>query len=124
MELQIIHQKIFEIRGHRVMLDFHLAELYGVENRALKQAVKRNPGRFPPDFMFQLSYADAEVMVSQNVIPSESNLGGALPFAFTEQGVAMLPSILKMRMVENVSRGVAKPQRKKMFLKSLIFFVS
>lgn len=55
MELQLIQQKIFEIRGYRVMMDFHLAELYEVENRALKQAVRRNMDRFPSDFMFQLT---------------------------------------------------------------------
>lgn len=95
MELQVIHQRIFEIRGHRVMLDFHLAELYSVETRVLKQAVRRNPNRFPRDFMFQLTHMEVEVMVSQNVIPSKSHFGGALPFAFTEQGVAMLSSILR-----------------------------
>ncbi len=108
MEIQIIHQKIFEIRGHRVMLDFHLAELYGVENRALKQAVKRNPGRFPSDFMFQLSDTETEVMVSQNVIPSKSHLGGALPFAFTEQGVAMLSSILRSERAIQVNIAIMR----------------
>lgn len=69
------------------MLDFHLAELYCVETRALKQAVKRNKSRFPSD-------REITRMVSQNVIPSKSYLGGARPFAFTEQGVAMLSSVL------------------------------
>ena len=95
MELQIIQNKIIEIRGHRIILDLHLAELYNVETRALKQAVKRNLERFPSDFMFELSPEEVNNMVSQNVIPSKQNFGGALPFAFTEQGVAMLSSVLR-----------------------------
>ena len=94
MDLQVIQNKIFEVRGCRVMLDFHLAELYQVETRALKQAVKRNIGRFPSDFMFVLSKEEANLLlsigVSQNVIPPDYNFGAALPMAFTEQGVAML----------------------------------
>jgi hypothetical protein len=97
MELQIIQNKIIEIRGHKVMLDFHLAELYEVETRALKQAVKRNMERFPSDFMFKLTEKEMEMVVSQNVIPSKSYFGGAVPFAFTEQGVAMLSSVLKSK---------------------------
>jgi ORF6N domain len=95
MELQIVQNKILEIRGHRIILDLHLAELYNVETRALKQAVKRNLERFPSDFMFELSPEEVNNMVSQNVIPSKQNFGGALPFAFTEQGVAMLSSVLR-----------------------------
>jgi hypothetical protein len=98
-----ILRRIFLIRNEKVMLDFHLAELYGVETRALKQAVKRNIERFPDDFMFQLSTAEVEDMVSQNVIPSKSYLGGALPFAFTERGVAMLSSVLNSkRAIETI----------------------
>ena len=89
MDLQVIQNKIFEVRGCRVMLDFHLAELYQVETRALKQAVKRNIGRFPSDFMFVLSKEEANLLlsigVSQNVIPPDYNFGAALPMAFTEQ---------------------------------------
>lgn len=66
------------------MLDFDLAELYGVETRALKQAVKRNLDRFPTDFLFELTKSEVDEMVSQNVIPGRGKLGGALPFAFTE----------------------------------------
>lgn len=77
------------------MLDMHLAELYGVETRALKQAVKRNQERFPEDFMFILTDKEIEAVVSQNVIPHKKYLGGAAPFAFTETGVAMLSSVLK-----------------------------
>ena len=95
MELQLIQRKIYEIRGQKVMLDADLAELYEVETRALKQAVRRNSRRFPADFMFELSEIEIEQVVSQNVIPSKSYFGGAAPFAFTEQGVAMLSSILR-----------------------------
>jgi len=72
------------------MFDFHLALLYEVETRSLKQAVRRNANRFPEDFMFELTEDETKIMVSQNVIPSKSYLGGAVPMAFTEQGVAML----------------------------------
>ncbi|MFQ5963843.1 MAG: ORF6N domain-containing protein [Candidatus Scalinduaceae bacterium] len=82
------------IRGESVMLDYDLAMIYGVETRALKQAVKRNMKRFPDDFMFVLANDEVNALVSQNVIPSKSHLGGALPMAFTEQGVAMLSGIL------------------------------
>jgi hypothetical protein len=94
MELQLIQNKIFEIRGQRVMMDFDLAEMYCVDTRSLKQAVKRNINRFPPDFMFELSTDEWECLVSQIVIP---NRGGNrfLPYAFTEQGVAMLSSVLR-----------------------------
>src|SRR5271157_4485471 len=98
MDLQIIQQNIFTIRGHRVMIDFHLAELYEVENRSLKQAVRRNIERFPDDFMFELSKEEfnslKDSMVSQIVIP-QSLSTGYTPFVFTEQGVAMLSSVLK-----------------------------
>lgn len=92
--LEIIHNKIHVIRNQKVMLDFDLAELYEIENRSLKQAVKRNINRFLSDFMFELNEDEIENLVSQFVIPSKSKLGGALPFAFTEQGVAMLSSVL------------------------------
>ena len=87
--------KIMIIRGERVILDVHLAELYGVETRVLKQAVKRNLNRFPPDFMFELNEEEMDSMVSHSVIPHRKYFGGASPFAFTEPGVAMLSSVLK-----------------------------
>lgn len=68
----------------------YLVELYGVETRILNQAVKRNIHRFPDDFMFQLTDMEAEALVSQNVMPHKKHFGGSLPYAFTEQGVAML----------------------------------
>jgi hypothetical protein len=89
-----IERSILLIRGQKVILSTHLAELYDVETRALNQAVKRNIIRFPGDFMFQLSEAEAQQLVSQNVIPHKKYFGGSLPYAFTEQGVAMLSSVL------------------------------
>ena len=97
-ELTTIQSKIYEIRGQRVMLDFDLAALYQVETRVLKQAVRRNIERFPSDFMFELTADEfnslKDSLRSQFVI---SNKGGIryMPFAFTEQGVAMLSSALK-----------------------------
>jgi hypothetical protein len=90
-----IQNIIHTIRDVQVILDRDLAQFYSIENRALKQAVKRNPARFPNDFMFELSDNEIETLVSQNVIPSKKQLGGARPFAFTEQGVAILSSILQ-----------------------------
>ena len=94
MELQIIQNRIYEIRGLKVMLDYDLAELYEVETRALNQAVKRNMKRFPIDFMFQLNEEEADILKSQFVT---SSWGGTrkLPFAFTEHGVTMLASVLR-----------------------------
>lgn len=107
MDLKIIQNKIFEIRGSRVMLDLHLAELYRVETRALKQAVKRNIDRFPTDFMFELTADEAKQLinigVSQNVIPPGYNFGIALPMVFTEQGVAMLSSVLHSKVAIQVN---------------------
>lgn len=95
-ELTPIQNLIYEIRGHRIMLDSDLAALYEVETRALNQAVKRNINRFPVDFMFQLTKEEYQNLISQNVT---SNWGGVrkLPYAFTEQGVAMLSGILKSK---------------------------
>jgi hypothetical protein len=101
MESTIIQQKIYEIRGQKVMLDFDLATLYDVPTKALNQALKRNIGRFPPDFMFQLTHdewADLtdNTMRSHFVTASQKKRNlGAMPYAFTEHGVTMLASILK-----------------------------
>ena len=89
-----IKNKILQVRGIQVMLDRDLAKLYNIETRVLKQAIKRNIKRFPQDFMFKLTEKEIKVMVSQSVIPSKKYLGGVLPYAFTEQGVAILSSIL------------------------------
>ncbi|WP_304889859.1 ORF6N domain-containing protein [uncultured Bacteroides sp.] len=112
MDLQIIQNKIFEVRGCRVMLDYHLAELYQVETRALKQAVKRNIERFPSDFMFVLTKEEANLLlsigVSQNVIPPAYNFGVAMPMAFTEQGVAMLSSVLRSKVAIEVNISIMR----------------
>lgn len=112
MDLQIIQNKIFEVRGCRVMLDYHLAELYQVETRVLKQAVKRNIERFPSDFMFVLTQEEANLLlsigVSQNVIPPDYNFGVAMPMAFTEQGVAMLSSVLRSKVAIEVNISIMR----------------
>ena len=112
MDLQIIQNKIFEVRSCRVMLDYHLAELYQVETRALKQAVKRNIERFPGDFMFVLTQEEANLLlsigVSQNVIPPDYNFGIAMPMAFTEQGVAMLSSVLRSKVAIEVNISIMR----------------
>jgi len=92
----VIQSRILALREQRVMLDADLAQLYGVETRALVQAVKRNLARFPADFMFQLSAEEWAALRSQSVISNTEGRGGrrTAPYAFTEQGVAMLSSVL------------------------------
>lgn len=92
---EMIMNKIYYIRGQKVMLDKDLAELYGVETKVFNQSVKRNLKRFPADFMFELTQEEAELLRSQ-IVTSSTGRGGAryIPMAFTEQGVAMLASIL------------------------------
>jgi hypothetical protein len=92
-----IESRIFMLRGHKVMLSPDLADLYEVEPRALVQAVKRNSERFPADFMFQLNAREFEHLKSQFVISSWGGLRRAAPYAFTEQGVAMLSSVLRSK---------------------------
>ena len=100
-ELVNIQNLIYEIRGIKVMLDSDLAKLYGVETRVLNQAVKRNLERFPDNFMFQLTIEEFQVLISQNVISKNQieTRGGRqkAPFVFTEQGVAMLSSVLRSK---------------------------
>ena len=103
-----VERRIFLVRGQKVMLDFNLAELYGVETRALKQAVRRNFDRFPADFMFELSAAEIKSLVSQTVIPTRGKLGGATPMAFTEQGVAMLSSVLRSSRAVQVNIAIMR----------------
>jgi len=107
MELQIIQNKIYDIRGQRVMLDFDLAELYEVETRVLNQAVKRNIKRFPIDFMFQLTNKEFDILMSQIVI---SSWGGTrkLPFAFTEHGVTMLASVLRSERAVDINIQIVR----------------
>jgi phage regulator Rha-like protein len=102
-----VEQKIFFIRGQRVMLSLDLAGLYGVEPRALIQAVKRNIKRFPGDFMFQLSNKEFINLKSQFVI---SSWGGrrSMPYAFTEQGVAMLSTVLHSERAIQVNIAIMR----------------
>ncbi len=101
--IEFIENKIYLIRNKKVMLSVDLAELYGVETRVLNQAVKRNIERFPEDFMFMLTENEANSLVSQNVIPHKKYFGGHLPYAFTEQGIAMLSSVLKSKRAIDVN---------------------
>jgi hypothetical protein len=101
--LDTLEKRILFLRGQKVMLSAHLAELYGVETRVLNQAVKRNMKRFPKDFKFQLTESEIEKLVSQNVIPHKKYFGGARPYAFTEQGIAMLSGILNSDRAINVN---------------------
>lgn len=103
-----IERRIFVIRGQKVMLDRDLAKLYGVETRVLNQAVGRNITRFPEDFMFQLAEEEAMGLVSQNVIPSKRSFGGRFPYAFTEQGVAMLSSVLNSERAIQVNIAIMR----------------
>ena len=98
-----IISKVLLIRGVKVMLDRDLAKLYEVKSIALRQQLKRNQERFPSDFMFQLNAKEADILVSQNVIPSKRSLGGTLPYAFTEQDVAMLSSVLRSKRAVQVN---------------------
>jgi phage regulator Rha-like protein len=109
MQLQLIQKKIYEVRGHKVMLDFTLAELYEVETRILNQAVKRNVDIFPEDFMFQLTQKEWQTMSSQIVMTSPSKRPKtALPFAFTEHGVTMLANVLKSKKARQTSIAIVR----------------
>lgn len=110
MQLQAIQSKIFEIRGAKVMLDFDLAQLYETETRVLKQAVRRNIDRFPDDFLFELTREEYHVLRSQ-IVMLETGKGKHskyLPFAFTEQGVAMLASVLNSSKAIEVNIAIVR----------------
>jgi hypothetical protein len=109
MQLQTIQTKIHEIRGHKVMLDFDLAELYEVETRVLNQTVKRNIDIFPNDFMFQLTKKEWENMSSQSVMTYPVKRPKiALPLAFTEHGVTMLANVLKSKKARQTSIAIVR----------------
>lgn len=109
MELQIIQNKIFEIRGCRVMLDFHLAEMYDVKTKVLKQAVKRNIQRFPLDFMFELTTNEFEQLVTIcDQFPETLKHSSVAPMVFTEQGVAMLSSVLRSQTAIEVNISIMR----------------
>ncbi len=103
-----IVSNIILIRGEKCLLDRDLAILYSIETRVLKQAVKRNIDRFPEDFMFKLENREIDFLVSQSVIPEKRQFGGAIPMAFTEQGVAMLSSVLKSPRAVQVNIAIMR----------------
>jgi hypothetical protein len=98
-----IQSRIYTIRGFQVMLDRDLAAFYGVKPIRLREQVKRNIKRFPADFMIQLTEEEIALMVSQNAIPSKQSLGGSLPYAFTEQGVASISAVLRSERAVDVN---------------------
>ena len=103
-----IASRIYFLRGQNVILDMDLAALYGVETKNLKQAVKRNPQRFPEDFMFVLNEKEIKLVLSLDFVPSKKHLGGSSPFAFTEQGVAMLSGILNSDRANQVNIAIMR----------------
>ncbi|MDR1201643.1 MAG: ORF6N domain-containing protein, partial [Tannerellaceae bacterium] len=109
MELELIQSKIYEMRGQRVMLDFDLAESYGIETRILKQAVRRNLKRFSgDDFMFEVT---KEELSRSQIVTLNKGRGSNikyLPFAFTELGVAMLSSVLNSDAAIEINRGIMR----------------
>jgi ORF6N domain len=110
MSLQVIHSKIFEIRGQKVMLDFDLAILYEVETKVLNQSVKRNTDKFPEDFMFRLTKNEWDSLRSQ-IVTLEEGKGKYpkyLPYAFTEHGVTMLASVLKSKKAIDMNIAIVR----------------
>jgi hypothetical protein len=107
VKISAIRSLIFELRGEKVMFDFDLAELYGIETKYLKRAVRRNPDRFPADFMFELTKEEFENLRSQI---GTSSWGGTRypPMAFTEQGVAMLSSVLNSERAVKVNVAIMR----------------
>ena len=119
VRIQSIQNRIYEIRGDRVMLDSDLAELYGVSTKHLNQAVKRNIERFPNDFMFQLTNFEFEILqadiqcqrrLRSQIVTSKTGRGGPrfLPYAFTEQGLAMLSGVLHSKRAISVNIGIMR----------------
>lgn len=112
MELQIIQNKIYEIRGQRVMLDFDLAELYVTETKRLKESVRRNMERFEGnDFMFQLTKDEIEILSRTQFATLNKTRGYNIkypPFAFTELGVSMLSSVLNSKTAIEINRGIMR----------------
>jgi hypothetical protein len=100
---EVLQNKIFLLRGQKIMLDKDLAILYGVKPIRLREQVKRNTRRFPSDFMFQLTEKETAAMVSHFAIPSRQHLGGHFPYAFTEHGILMLSSVLNSERAVEVN---------------------
>ena len=111
MQLQVIHNKIYDIRNEKVMLDFDLADLYEVETRIFNQAVKRNIENFPKDFMFRLTSKEWEELSSSQIVMMDfpkNRTGKYLPYAFTEHGVAMLASVLKSEKARKMNIAIIR----------------
>ena len=108
VSMELIERKIYWIRGQKVMLSADLASLYDVEPKVLMQAVKRNKERFPDDFMFQLDYQEVLNLKSQFVTSSWGGSRRAYPYAFTEQGIAMLSSVLRSKRAVQVNIGIMR----------------
>lgn len=109
MELQTLKRKIYEIRKQKVMLDFDLSELYETDTRSLKQAVNRNIDRFPEDFMFQLTKNEwEEVITNCDNLPPTAKFSPSKPYAFTEQGVAMLSSVLRNKKAIEINISIMR----------------
>ena len=106
----LIESRIYQLRGYKVMVDADLAEMYGVETRALKQAVRRNKIRFPEDFMFELTSEEWEALRSQIVISKKEGKGGSryLPYAFTEHGVMQLATVLNTEQAVMVNIQIVR----------------
>jgi hypothetical protein len=109
MQVPAIQNRIYEIHGQKVMLDFDLAILYGTETRILKQAVKRNIDKFPKDFMFQLNKSEwLELITICDNLPEGVKFSPALPYAFTEHGVTMLASVLKSKKAVQMNIAIVR----------------
>jgi hypothetical protein len=108
MQLQTIQNRIYEVRGQKVMLDFDLAELYEVETKYLKRSVRANIRRFPPDFMFEISKTEWETLRCNFSTSNERGGIRYLPFAFTEQGVSMLSAVLKSDKAIDVNISIMR----------------
>lgn len=109
MQLTVIQNRIYDLRGQKIMFDFDLAELYEVETRVLNQAIKRNIASFPKDFMFRLTTKEWKFMSSQFVMTSPGKRPKtALPYAFTEHGVTMLASVLKSSKARKMNIAIVR----------------
>lgn len=108
VENDVVRQRIFIIRGHKVMLSTHLAERYGVEPKVLVQAVKRNIERFPSDFMFLLTRQEVTILKSQFVTSRWGGMRRQNPYAFTEQGIAMLSSVLRSKKAIQINIAIMR----------------
>ncbi len=109
MQLETIQNRIYEVRGQKIMLDFDLAEMYETETRVLNQAVKRNNDIFPDDFMFQLTTDEWKTMLSQSVMTYPSKRPKtALSLVFTEHGVTMLSNVLKSKKARQTSIAIVR----------------